>query len=306
MDEKRLAYFLAIVDEGGLTKAARAQHIAQPSLSQSLGALERELGARLFDRAGRGLRLTAAGHALIGPARQALRSMQEVRSAVGEVSALLAGTLEIAALPTLAVDPLADLLGRFRVEHPGVAVSMREAESAAGMSALVRDGGCELGLTHLPLPQQGLTTVELGVQELLFVLPASIDLGSGHSSKAISPAALAKIPLIVSPPGTSTRMLLDQAMEAAGVVASVAVETDAREAIVPLVLAGAGGALLPAPLALEAQRRGALVRAARPRIARRIGLVRREGPLSPAARAFAALAGADAGEAAARSALCGA
>src|SRR5580700_10595291 len=192
MDEKRLAYFLAIVDEGGLTKAARAQHIAQPSLSQSLGALERELGARLFDRAGRGLRLTAAGHALIGPARQALRSMQEVRSAVGEVSALLAGTLEIAALPTLAVDPLADLLGRFRVEHPGVAVSMREAESAAGMSALVRDGGCELGLTHLPLPQQGLTTVELGVQELLFVLPASIDLGSGHSSKAISPAALAK------------------------------------------------------------------------------------------------------------------
>ena len=293
MDEKRLAHFLAIVDEGGLTRAARAQHIAQPSLSQSLGALERELGARLFDRAGRGLRLTAAGHALIGPARQALRSMQEVRSAVGEVSALLAGTLEIAALPTLAVDPLADLIGRFRVEHPGVAVSMREAESAAGMSALVRDGGCELGLTHLPLPQQGLTTVELGVQELLFVLPASIDLGGGRSSKAISPAALAKIPLIVSPPGTSTRMLLDQAMEAAGVVPNVAVETDAREAIVPLVLAGAGGALLPAPLALEAERRGALVRAARPRIARRIGLVRREGPLSPAARAFAALAGAD-------------
>ncbi|MGA8353527.1 MAG: LysR substrate-binding domain-containing protein, partial [Solirubrobacteraceae bacterium] len=249
MDEKRLAHFLAIVDEGGLTRAARAQHIAQPSLSQSLGALERELGARLFDRAGRGLRLTAAGHALIGPARQALRSMQEVRSAVGEVSALLAGTLEIAALPTLAVDPLADLIGRFRVEHPGVAVSMREAESAAGMSALVRDGGCELGLTHLPLPQQGLTTVELGVQELLFVLPASIDLGGGRSSKAISPAALAKIPLIVSPPGTSTRMLLDQAMEAAGVVPNVAVETDAREAIVPLVLAGAGGALLPAPLA---------------------------------------------------------
>jgi DNA-binding transcriptional LysR family regulator len=302
MDEKRLAYFLAIVDEGGLTKAARAQHIAQPSLSQSLGALERELGARLFDRAGRGLRLTAAGHALIGPARQALRSMQEVRSAVGEVSALLAGTLEIAALPTLAVDPLAYLLGRFRVEHPGVAVSMREAESAADMSALVRDGGCELGLTHLPLPQEGLTTVELGVQELLFVLPASIDLGGARSAKAISPAALAKVPLIVSPPGTSTRMLLDQAMEAAGVVPNVAVETDAREAIVPLVLAGAGGALLPAPLALEAERRGALVLAARPRIARRIGLIRREGPLSPAARAFAALAGADPG----RSALRGA
>jgi LysR family carnitine catabolism transcriptional activator len=286
MDEKRLAYFLAIVEEDGMSRAARRLHISQPSLSQSLGALERELGATLFDRAGRGLRLTAAGHALVGPARQALRCIDAARDAVGEVAALLAGTLEIATLPTLAVDPLAELVGRFRTEHPGVVVQVRVAESAAGMSTLVREGSCELGLCHLPLPQEGLLTVELGVQELVFVLPASLEVGAG---RAISPAALAKVPLIVSPPGTSTRMLLDQAMEAAGVVPNVAVETDAREAIVPLVLAGAGGALLPAPLALEAQRRGALLRAARPRIVRAIGLVRRPGTLSPAARAFLAL-----------------
>lgn len=288
MDERRLAYFLAIVEEGGMSRAARRLHISQPSLSQSLGSLERELGATLFDRVGRGLRLTAAGHALVGPARQALRSIDAARDAVGEVGALLAGTLEIAALPTLAVDPLAELVGRFRTEHPGVVVHVREAESPAGTAALVREGGCELGLSHLPLPQEGLLTIELGVQELLFVLPATIDVGVGR--RGISPAALARVPLIVSPPGTSTRMLLDQAMEAAGVMPKVAVQTDAREAIVPLVLAGAGGALLPAPLALEAQRRGAQLRAARPRIARAIGLVRRAGTLSPAARAFLALA----------------
>ncbi len=294
MDMRRLEYFLAIVDEGGMTKAARALHIAQPSLSQSLGALERELGVALFDRAGRGMLLTAAGQALVGPARQALRSMQVAREAVGDVSALLAGTLEIAALPTLAVDPLADLVGRFRTEHPGVVVRVREAESAAGTSTLVREGRCELGLAHLPLPQEGLRTVELGVQELLFVLAPSIEIagerGADGTPQAISLTALAKVPLVLTPPGTSTRMLLDQAMEAAGVVPNVAVETDAREAIVPLVLAGAGGALLPAPLALEAQRRGALLRAARPRIVRRIGLIRRRGSLSPAAGAFAALA----------------
>jgi DNA-binding transcriptional LysR family regulator len=294
MDMRRLEYFLAIVDEGGMTKAARALHIAQPSLSQSLGALERELGVALFDRAGRGMLLTAAGQALVGPARQALRSMQVAREAVGDVSALLAGTLEIAALPTLAVDPLADLVGRFRTEHPGVVVRVREAESAAGTSTLVREGRCELGLAHLPLPQEGLRTVELGVQELLFVLAPSIEIagerGVDGTPQAISLTALAKVPLVLTPPGTSTRMLLDQAMEAAGVVPNVAVETDAREAIVPLVLAGAGGALLPAPLALEAQRRGALLRAARPRIVRRIGLIRRRGSLSPAAGAFAALA----------------
>lgn len=306
MDERRLEYFLAIVEEGGMTRAARRLHIAQPSLSQSLAALERELGVALFERAGRGLRLSAAGRALIGPARQALRSIEAARAAVAEVSRLLSGTLEIAALPTLAVDPLAELVGRFRTEHPGVMVRVSEAQSAADISALVRDAGCELGLAHLPLPRQSLVTVDLGVQELLFVLPPSMRLPGRRDGapaaregerglQAISPAALTRVPLIVSPPGTSTRMLLDQAMEAAGVVPNVAVETDAREAIVALVLAGAGGALLPAPLAYEAQRRGARLRAARPRIARHIGLVRREGPLSPAARAFVALSGAEVG-----------
>src|ERR1700739_3435611 len=175
MDERRLEHFLAIVEEGGVTRAARRLHIAQPSLSQSLAALERELEVALFERAGRGVRLSAAGRALVGPARQALRSMEAARDAVAEVVELLSGTLEIAASPTLAVDPLADLVGRFRTEHPGVRVRVSEAQSAAEISALVRDGGCELGLAHLPLPREGLIAVDLGVQELLFVLSPSVE-----------------------------------------------------------------------------------------------------------------------------------
>ncbi|HSZ69699.1 MAG TPA: LysR substrate-binding domain-containing protein [Solirubrobacteraceae bacterium] len=284
MDERRLRYFLAIVEDRGVTRAATRLHVAQPSLSQALRALERELGAELFHRVGRGLRLTAAGEAFVGPARQTLRMMDSARAAVGEVTELAAGTLQIAALATLAVDPLSALIGRFRREHPGVLVRVREPESAAALSTLVRAGECELGLTHLPLPQAELRTVELGEQELLFVLAPG-----GESGRALAPSALREVPLVVSPAGTSTRMLLEQALDAVGVTPRIAVETDAREAIVPLVLAGAGAALLPAPLAAEAARRGAIVRAARPRIVRRIGLVQRDGPLSPAARAFSAL-----------------
>src|SRR5262249_39582410 len=98
MDERRLRAFLAVVEEGSVTAAAGRLHIAQPSLSQTLRALERELGTELFHRAARGLRLTAAGEALIGPARQALRMMDAARAAVGEVAELTAGTLQIAAL----------------------------------------------------------------------------------------------------------------------------------------------------------------------------------------------------------------
>jgi DNA-binding transcriptional LysR family regulator len=95
---------------------------------------------------------------------------------------------------------------------------------------------------------------------------------------------------VVSPPGTSTRSLLEQALAGMGVTPQIAVETAAREAITPLVLAGAGSALLPAPIAREAERRGAIVRRARPPITRSVGVVHRDAPLSPAARALLTLA----------------
>jgi LysR family carnitine catabolism transcriptional activator len=286
MDERRLRYFLAVADEGAVTRAANRLRIAQPSLSQALRALEAELGAKLFDRVGRGIRVTAAGRQLVGPARQVLRAMDEARDAVASVSELRAGTLELASLPTLAVDPMASLIGRFRERYPGVRVQMQEAETLQGVLAMVGERVCELGATHLPLHgeglrAEGLRTHPLGEQELLFILPPG-----SHAGQPLRAGELVQVSLVVSPPGTSTRILLEEALGAVGVTPRIAVETAAREAIVPLVLAGAGASLLPAPLAREAGRRGAVVRGARPAITRRIGLVYRDASLSPAARAF--------------------
>jgi DNA-binding transcriptional LysR family regulator len=206
---------------------------------------------------------------------------------VADVVNLDSGTLDIAALATLAVDPLAALIGNFRSLHPGVSVSVVEPDSASEVSTLVSEGTSEIGLAHLPLMHQSVITHELEKQELLFVLPPHSDV-DGDAPLAAS--ALTQIPLVLSPPGTSTRILLEAALSDSGVSALIAVQTSAREAIVPLVLAGAGAALLPAPIAEEARRRGAVVRAADPPITRRIGLIHRNGPLSPAARVFTELA----------------
>jgi DNA-binding transcriptional LysR family regulator len=287
MDERRLSYFLAVVDEGSVTRAAKRLHVAQPSLSQAVRALESELGVDLFDRVGRGLRLSAGGEAFVGPARQVLRAIDEARDAITGIVELRTGRLELAALATLAVDPMANLIGRFRERHPGIEVRVHEPESADGVRALVRDGTCELGATHLPLTGGQLIAHPLGEQELLFVLPRD---SIPDSDRPLGARELARTPLVVSPPGTSTRILLEQALTAVGVTPEIAVETAAREAIVPLVLAGAGAALLPAPLAREAQRRGATVRSARPKITRTVGLVHRSSRLSPTAAAFLALA----------------
>jgi DNA-binding transcriptional LysR family regulator len=283
MDERRLRYFLTVVEDGSVTRAAERLRVAQPSLSQALRAFETELGAELFHRVGRGLRLSAAGEALVGPARQTLRAMDEARAAISGVLDLETGTVEIAALATLAVDPMAELVGRFRARYPGVQIRMIEPDTADGVSSLVRNGACELGAAHLYLPHSGLETHPLGEQELLFVMPPQ---PTEAEPRPLRPRELAATPLVVSPPGTSTRILLEEALAAVGVIPQIAVETAAREAIIPLVLAGAGAALLPATIAREAERRGATVRHAIPRITRPIGLVHLPGRLSAAAQTF--------------------
>src|SRR5262249_61958055 len=79
---RRPRLFLAVVAQGGMTRAADTEHVSQPSVSQAIRELEAELGTPLFHRTGRTLVLTAAGEALVGPARQAMRDGETGRAAV--------------------------------------------------------------------------------------------------------------------------------------------------------------------------------------------------------------------------------
>jgi DNA-binding transcriptional LysR family regulator len=286
MDLRSLGYVVAIVDEGGFGKAAATLGLTQPSLSAGVKALENELGARLFHRLGRSVTLTPAGEALLGPARQALRDAEVARAAVAEVAGLQAGRLDLVCLPTLAVDPVADLVGRFRSRHPGIQVHIVEPEDADAVAELVRTGARELGFAELPLGLPDLDSTELNAHAFVAVTPVAL----AGRRRTIALADLATLPLVTTPTGTSTRRQIDEAFAAAGLTPTIAVETDHREAIVPMVLAGAGVAILPEPVARATDLRGAAARPITPAIERRIGLIRRHGPLSPAAQAFTALA----------------
>jgi DNA-binding transcriptional LysR family regulator len=287
MDLRQLRYVLAVVDEGGFTAAARSVPVAQPSLSQAVQSLEQELGVRLFDRAGRRVVLTAAGEAFVAGARRVERDVSTLRATVDAVRGLEGGRLDIVSLPTLAVSPLAGILGRFRVAHPAVHVRVAESEEVDEAAEAVAQGDSELALTELSGPASVLEAIPLEYQELLAVFPPGTRLG-GATSVAIE--TLAAHPLVATPPATSTRRLIEEAMAAAGRGPDIAVEITHREALVQLVLAGAGACVLPSPLADQAAARGAVVRRVRPAIRRHIGLLHRPGPLSPAAAAFVGLA----------------
>jgi len=269
MERRQLEYFLAVVRYGSFTSAGRRLRVAQPSLSQAIGALERDLGTPLFHRLGRGVSLTAAGEALVRPAQQVVRDLATARASVQHVSGLTGGHLDIVALTTLAVDPLAGLVGRFRELYPLVDVKIADPEHDTAVTDMVRTGESELGLAESP------------------VLPPN----HGPPRSAPLPVAqLAAMPLIATPEGTAMRALVDRALTVRGIPPRVAIETTHRAAIVPLVLAGAGATLLPPAIAQDAGRRGALVAHTAPPLVRTVRLMWRNQPLSPAAAAFLDLA----------------
>uniref|UniRef100_UPI003221EDC7 LysR family transcriptional regulator n=1 Tax=Intrasporangium sp. TaxID=1925024 RepID=UPI003221EDC7 len=128
MERRHVEYFLAVVEHGSFTAAAAALYLAQPSLSQAIRELERELGAPLFVRLHRGVRLTAAGTALVLPARQVMRTLSTARAAVQDVVGVRAGKLDLAMLPALIGDPLAPVISAFRTAAPGVTLTIAQPE----------------------------------------------------------------------------------------------------------------------------------------------------------------------------------
>jgi len=287
MELRQIDYVLAVVDEGSFTKAAASMEVSQPSLSDGVRRLEAELDVRLFHRLGRSVALTDAGSAFVGPARQLVRDRNAVLESVAGVQGLRAGTLDFVALSTLAADPLGELVGRFRKAHPGIVVRIAAPDDVADVDAMVLDGRCELGLTELPPRRDELVAVALERQEIVAVCPPRTRLSAPGR---LPMARLRDMPLVTTPRGLSTRDLLDRALAAVGVEPLIAVETSQREAIGPLVLAGAGTTFLPAGLASTLAARGAVVARLVPTLTRTIGLVHRPAPLTPSARAFVELA----------------
>jgi DNA-binding transcriptional LysR family regulator len=284
MDVRRLEVFLSVVGAGSFTAAGNALSISQPAVSQAVRELEEDLGALLFHRLGRSVKLTAAGEALVISARQALRDLDIGRMAVEEVNGLATGSLELAAIPTLAVAPLAPLVGAFRTAHPGVSIRLADPTNTGALLELVRSGAVEIGLVDV-LEAAGLVAVPLLRQEFKVVM------GPGKvATDPFAAADLGDLPLVATPPGSALRAVLDEACVRARVTPVVAVEVAQREALVPVIVSGAGAAILPAPLAAVAERLGCTVVDLRPSVEQNVALVHRDAAVTPAGRSFISLA----------------
>lgn len=293
MQARQISYFLAVVEHGGFGRAAAALGVAQPTLSQSIRTLERDLGADLFHRAADGVVLSAAGQALLTPARQLVRDLGAARESVGS-GANASRTLDVIAAPPLGTYPGAALLASFRLLRPDVRIRLDRPDADDDLPVSVRAGGYELGLTYLPVPRLGLVEIELGQHELLLAFPPGHPLDAGPDLDPVPLAELDGVGLIGTPRGSWQRDLVEAALRRAGVRTRLVLETGQRDTILELVRAGVGAAFVVDAAAAAARARGVVVRPVDPPIRRGYGLIHLPRPLTEAAQAFASHAAAGA------------
>ncbi|KAF0960928.1 HTH-type transcriptional regulator CynR [Rhodococcus sp. T7] len=284
---RQMEYFLAVVDCGGVTRAAAQLRVAQPSLSQAVRKLEKDLGVELFHRVGRGLVLSPAGEALVGPARTILREVESAENTVRDVGAMRGGRIDIASLSDLSSDPLSVWVAKFRRQYPDVRFHIEDRDETADIVSLVRSGACELGVLALPLPTEDLVGEELIDQQLVLVCPPGTD---ARWPDPVPIQSLTRIPFVMGEKGTATRDFIDRSLRLHGVEPDVAVEVRQRGAVLPIVLAGGGVSIVALRSGLDAMLRGGVVRELSPRLTRRMGVVRRPGRMTQASTEFLACA----------------
>jgi DNA-binding transcriptional LysR family regulator len=232
MEIDHVEAFVAIVRQGGFTRASATLHLSQPAISRRIRLLETELGAPLFERLPAGPLLTEAGHAFLPHAETLLASMRDGAEAVAALEGD-SGAVTLALVGTLASTALTARLKRFREQHPQVDLRVRTALSAE-VSALVRRGDANLGLRYHADPElDGKVVYE---EQLLPVCASDHPLAQARSARQLARERWIGFPA----PGVLQRMLLKVGLEDAEFV-----PVDSLTAQKRMVEAGFGLALMP-------------------------------------------------------------
>ncbi|WP_030244041.1 LysR family transcriptional regulator [Streptomyces sp. NRRL S-350] len=245
MQLQQLRYFLAVAETRHFTRAAEAAHVAQPSLSQQIRSLERELGAELFHRTRGNIALTDAGDALLPLARRIIADTESARLAVQETVQLRRGRVRLGAPPSLCTSLVPDVLRVFRDRHPGVALAVREG----GSRDLVRSlAAGELDLALIITPPSGEQAPALAVTGLLHEELVLVS-AERRGRRKVRVAELRGRPLVMFREGYDVREATLAACRAAGFEPEFAVEGGEMDAVLGFVRAGIGAAVVPGMVA---------------------------------------------------------
>ena len=240
MDLGQIEAFVQVAQYRSFSKAAEALFLTQPSVTARIQSLERDLGESLFERNGRGVRLTEMGGAFLPYARRALKALQDGRDAIEGMRNLEVGTLKLGCALTVSTYVLPGMLKQYCSLYPGVEVSVHTGRSEQVLQMVLNDEvHCALERTvHHP----EITTVPLYEDDLVLVAAPS------HRFARSGTATIEDIgreSLILFDKGSSYTALIQQLFRQNGIVPRTLMELDTIEATKKMVEEGLGIAMLP-------------------------------------------------------------
>src|SRR5271155_5132175 len=241
MEFHQLRYVCAIADTGNFSRAAERCQIAQPSLSQQVLKLEEDLGAKLFDRLGRSVRLTEAGRAFIAHARAVLEQMEVARLSVADKNADLRGSVAVGVIPTVAPYLIPSYTAAFAKNYPDAKLRIVEETTSVLVEGL-RNLSIDVAILALPLRHKDLELFPIRTEPLFVVMR------KGHPRASAESLALKDLrgeSFVMLRDGHCFRDLSIATCARARITPNIAFESGQFSSLLGMVAAGVGVSLVP-------------------------------------------------------------
>lgn len=246
METESLRAFVAVAECGSFSLAAEQIHLTQSAVSKRIATLEHQTDARLFDRIGRRIALTEAGHLLLPRAREILGLFEDTQRALTSLSGTVRGRLSLATSHHIGLHRLPPVLRRYTQRWPDVRLDMQFLDSEQAYQGVL-DGSLELALATLaPHTAKPLVATPLWMDQLHFVCAPDHPLTHQRSSLTLD--ALSQVDAVLPGEQTFTRAMVMSAFNQAGLDVGVSMSTNYMETLKMMVSIGLGWSVLPETL----------------------------------------------------------
>lgn len=257
MNLYQLIYFKKTADMTSIGRAARELFVTQPAVSKQIKSLEDELGEKLFDRIGKKVFLTKAGQILYSHADKIIRSVEEAKTAVKDMSAECSGELVIGTSDHISLHRLPDILKSYIIGHPKVDLKLHCHRSETILD-MVKKNLLDLGVITLPKVADNLVSKIIWEDPMSLVFPKKHVLASMKIIKLID---IVKHGMILPEIGTTTRKTIENVFSRKKLTPKVDMEVAYIETIKGLVKAGLGISILPDKAVEHEVKAGTLIKA---------------------------------------------
>lgn len=243
MELRQLEYFMAVCKTLHFTRAAEALHISQPSLSQQIQKLEIEVGMPLFDRIGKRIALTEAGHILLDHCQRVFHEIEQAQAAIRDLNGLERGNLTVGSLLTCVNYLLPSAILKFKELYPNINLSVFGLK-AKDIQKRLHENELDLGIAFLPIIDNDLESIPLFTEELSLAVPVDHPFSS---RQAIDMRELDDVQTILLPESYFLRQLIDSYCLDIGLTLQPTLEMTTMESLTQMVTKGVGITILPSP-----------------------------------------------------------